>query len=351
MMDAAGSDLDIPNDVQCFPLSDKMSCVRWIPNLMEDEHFFVTGSWGNKVNAVYLWNLVHDELTDGESDVPLVLKSMAKFGVAGDVVGLGFIDDTNLISVTSEGTLSVLDLNRESALSYDFTHKFNMHDLHTVDGRQSVCSTMAVSNIDQCIVTGGEDGTVNIISGNEGKVIDTIQHPDNSSISCISYIYPNIIVTGRHCGLLNVYDTRQDCSKPSASVETCHKDDHEMNVPMCINYLPKHTMAHIFVGLENGSLIDCDVRFPDKASYEFGEHSEPITDIQFSSRENTMYSADAGGKVIEWSLSKITNLFGYYVKKKHTRMQDFKAINSIDVNARQMICCGDAEMLYMIDLW
>uniref|UniRef100_A0A182WD27 Nucleoporin Nup43 n=1 Tax=Anopheles minimus TaxID=112268 RepID=A0A182WD27_9DIPT len=350
MMDAADSDLSIPNDVQCFLLADKMSCVRWVPQLMEDEHFFVTGSWGNKVNAVNLWNLVHDELTDGESGVPLVPKSTAKFCVTGDVVGLDFINDTNLVSVTSEGTLSVLDLNRESALSYDFTHKFNMHDLHTVEGRQSACSAMSVSKFDQYVITGGEDGIAKIISGEAGKVINNILHPDNSSISCLSFIYPNVVVTGRHCGMLNIYDIRGDCNVPVASTGTCHEEDHEMTVPMCVNYLPKHKSL-ILAGLENGSIITWDIRMPNDATYEFGEHSDPITDIKFTTRQDIQFSADAGGKVVQCSVGNMPSFMAYYVEKKQTRMQDFKPINSIDVNEQHMICGGDAEMLFMIDLW
>ncbi|XP_053659075.1 nucleoporin Nup43 [Anopheles marshallii] len=350
-MDAAGKELDIPNDIQCFLLSNKMSCVRWVPNQTEDEHFFVTGSWGDKVNAINLWNLVHDELTDGESDgVPLVPKSTAKFCVTGDVVGFGFIDDKNLVSVTSEGTLSVLDLNRESAMSYDFTHKFNMHDLHTFDGKQSICSAMSVSAFDQYIVTGGEDGNLNVISGNAGKVISTIKHPDSSSIRCVSFIYPNVVVAGRHCGLLNCYDTRENGSKPVFSIETCHDDDHEMTVPMCINYLPKHKSL-ILVGLENGSIINSDIRKPYDASFEFGVHTDPVTDIQFAKEQDIMFSADAGGLVTEWALSNQSSFVDYSIERSQPRMKDFKPINSIDVNVRQMICCGDAEMVFIMDLW
>ncbi|XP_035893819.1 nucleoporin Nup43 [Anopheles stephensi] len=349
-MDAAGIDPDIPSDVQCFLLSNKMSCVRWVPNQTEDEHFFVTGSWGDRVNTVNLWNLVHDELTDGESSVPLVPKSTAKFCVTGDIVGLGFIDDKNLASVTSEGTLSVLDLNRESTLSYDFTHKFNMHDLHTVDARQSICSAMSVSAFDQYIVTGGEDGNLHIISGNAGKVISTIRHPDNASVQCVSFIYPNVVVAGRHCGVLDYYDSRENGDRPACSLETCHEDDREKTIPMCINYLPKYKSL-VLVGLENGSILDWDIRKPYQASREFSDHGDPVTDLQFAKEQDIMFSADTGGLITEWTLRNPSAFGAYFVESRQPRMKDFKPINSIDTNVRQAICCGDSEMVFIMDLF
>uniref|UniRef100_A0A182KAX4 Uncharacterized protein n=1 Tax=Anopheles christyi TaxID=43041 RepID=A0A182KAX4_9DIPT len=329
-MDPAGTGGGKSGEILSFLLAGKLSQVRWLPNQTEDEHFFVTGSWGDKVNTVHLWNLVHDELTgEDETGVPLMPKATANFAVTG--------------------TLSVLDLNRESTLSYDFTHKYNLHDLHSCNGQRSVCTSVSAFN--QYIVTGGEDGNVNIVSGDAGKVIRTIRDSVNSSsIQCVSFIYPDLVIVGRQYGLIDCYDTRDERSKPVFSVETCHEDDRDMNKPTCMNHFPKNKQI-VVIGLENGSIVMWDIRKPYGASVLFGGHESPVTDIQFAKEEqNVMVSADMGGLVTQWTLNSCSSWVEDFIESRRPRMKEFKPINTIDMNVRHMICGGDAEMLYLMDM-
>nr|XP_040224646.2 nucleoporin Nup43 [Anopheles coluzzii] len=345
-MNTADDGLD---EIVSFLLVDKLSRVRWLPNQTEDEHFFVTGSWGERVNTVRLWNLVHDRLTDeDDTGVPLVPQPTAKFGVTGDIVGLEFLDDKHLAAVTSEGTLSVLDLNRESRLSYDFTHTYNLHDLHTNGGVRSACT--GVSAFDQYLVTGGEDGTVNMVAGDAGKVIRTIRDPDGGAVQCVSFIYPDLVIVGQQYGVIDCYDTRDESSKPVFSVETCVEEDRDLNKPTCINHFPKNKQV-VAIGLESGTIILWDIRKPYGASALCDAHTTPVTDIQFAKEEqDLMVSADMAGLVTQWTLNSSSSLVEYFIQSRRFRLKEFKPINAIDMNVRHMICGGDAEMLYLLDM-
>uniref|UniRef100_A0A182P7J8 Nucleoporin Nup43 n=1 Tax=Anopheles epiroticus TaxID=199890 RepID=A0A182P7J8_9DIPT len=337
-------------EILSFLLSNKMSHVRWLPHQTEDEHFFVTGSWGERVNTVRLWNLVYDELGgDDETGVPLSPKLTAEFGVTGDIVGLEFIDDKLLASVTSEGTLSVLDLNRESTLSCDFTHKYNMHDLHMFNGNRSVCTSVSAFN--QYITTGGEDGCVNIVAADAGQVVRTIRDTENSSsIQCITFIYPDLVMTGRQYGLIDCYDTRDDQSKPVFSVETCYEGDRGLNKPTCMNYFPRNKQI-VVIGLESGPIIMWDIRKPYGASLLCGGHEHSVTDIQFAKEEqNFMLSTDMGGRLTQWTLNGSAARVEDFIESRRPRLSEFKPINTVDMNLRYMLCGGDSEMLYMLEL-
>lgn len=46
-------------------VSEKISRIRWRPDVMNESHFFVTGSWDNTQNNIKLWDFQENE-DDGD---------------------------------------------------------------------------------------------------------------------------------------------------------------------------------------------------------------------------------------------------------------------------------------------
>lgn len=105
------------------------------------------------------------------------------------------------------------------------------------------------------------------------------------------------------------------------------------------------------IGLESGTIILWDIRKPYGASALCDAHTTPVTDIQFAKEEqDLMVSADMAGLVTQWTLNSSSSLVEYFIQSRRFRLKEFKPINAIDMNVRHMICGGDAEMLYLLDM-
>lgn len=95
-------DFIVPADqVNCSFVSEKVSKIRFVQEKYKQADTFITGSWGSEPNAIGLWHLTKEELSneDGESDY--TPKAISKVKVDGDVTGLEFINAESIVCSTS----------------------------------------------------------------------------------------------------------------------------------------------------------------------------------------------------------------------------------------------------------
>lgn len=171
------------DQVNCSFVSEKVSKIRFVQEKYKQADTFITGSWGSEPNAIGLWNLTKEELSneDGESDY--TPKAISKLKVDGDVTGLEFINAESIVCSTSaeHGKNAIYELNQQNLfscantkslfltdqllfvnLNHGLTHesitiKHKIDSLHKYKtNTPAVCSALSVHETN--IATVGEDG-------------------------------------------------------------------------------------------------------------------------------------------------------------------------------------------------
>lgn len=89
------------DQINCSFVSEKASKIRFIHEKYKQSDRFVTGSWGSDTNAVTLWKLVKEDLSNEESELDYTPKSISKIPIDGDVTGLELFNSESIACSTS----------------------------------------------------------------------------------------------------------------------------------------------------------------------------------------------------------------------------------------------------------
>lgn len=89
------------DQVNCSFVSEKVSKIRFIQEKYKQADTFITGGWGSDVNAIGLWKLKKDDLSNDECDIDYMPKSISKISIDGDVTGLEFLNPELIVCTTS----------------------------------------------------------------------------------------------------------------------------------------------------------------------------------------------------------------------------------------------------------
>lgn len=89
------------DQINCSFVSEKPSKIRFIHEKYKQSDTFVTGSWGSDINAVTLWKLVKEDLSNEESELDYTPKSISKIPIDGDVTGLELFNSESIACSTS----------------------------------------------------------------------------------------------------------------------------------------------------------------------------------------------------------------------------------------------------------
>lgn len=177
------SDLSLgAEQVNCSFVSEKVSKIRFVQEKYKQADTFIAGGWGSDVNAVGLWKLSKDELSNEENDIDYMPKSISKIPVDGDVTGLEFLNPELIVCSTSSDNskftlfsnfpfktfskkhssflrtaqLLLIDLNH-GITNENITVKHQIDQLHKYEvNTPAVCSGLSVHETN--IATIGEDG-------------------------------------------------------------------------------------------------------------------------------------------------------------------------------------------------
>lgn len=164
-------------------ISEKVSKVRWIPEQYTAPDSFVTGSWDFPVNTIKLWKLASRDIMEEENES--IPKCIAKVNITGDVTGLEFVDANHIVVSSTDGFVSVQNINRNLARD-NLSEVFRYPNLHSFPN-DVTASCNAVSSFEHNVATVGEDGRLNVLTTNASTVLRTID-ADSCSLTCVSFI-------------------------------------------------------------------------------------------------------------------------------------------------------------------
>ncbi|XP_065089178.1 nucleoporin Nup43-like [Ochlerotatus camptorhynchus] len=357
-------------------ISEKVSRIRWIPEQYDESNSFITGSWDLDVNNLKVWKLVRNDYADDENE--FVPKCTAEICFPGDLSGLEFVDERNVVISSTGGFVSLIALDREKdENNLQERHRFS--DLHKFDTFSSLnaapCTGLSVHDTD--VATVGEDGRLNVLSTVSQSVLRSIASADSCTISCVAFLNPKEVLTGNRLGTIKCFDIRAEGQKAVGSFAVSCEDEKRSNCVTCIAYHP--TQRHIILaGSEEGSITVWDLRQPQFPASYLKAHDHAISELAFHrTQPSRLFSASEGGELWQWnqntmptatggmlsgtttvneSSSSDTNnpwLNGERAKSKINVTSLLsgirKAINSFDSCRSKIICGGDNEAIYLLE--
>ncbi|XP_030370580.1 nucleoporin Nup43 [Scaptodrosophila lebanonensis] len=352
-------------NVTTYYISEKVSQVRWLPELQQQSDRFVTGSWDIAKNYVRLWRLQQNPYVN--QNVPIVPCCHDKVSMEDDVTGMEFVDKNTLAVGCGDGHLSVLKVQR--AVEKDqIQRKARSELLHYFKSantsRSASCTGVATFGTD--IATVGDDGRLNVVNADNLQQVKRTIEADSVSLFAVVYANHQEIFTANGMGVVRMFDARaSNEAQPNIAFVVGCQDEKNFNGVSCMTTHPMQ--KHILLcGSEEGSISVYDLRnlrYP--ASY-LGAHNSRITDIAFHPKDPTkLFTAAESGEVWLWSEQKslinaseeqedycawlcgerVSDL----VKVKGVLSNVCKPINSIDVHGMRLVCGSDAEIVFLAD--
>ncbi|XP_064628624.1 nucleoporin Nup43-like [Lineus longissimus] len=364
-------------------VSQKISKIRWKPVLEQGLHTsdtFATGSWDCEPasNHVSIWVLdTEDKRIDAHGDgVPdndprLVCNALHD----GDVMDLQYMTQDVLVSAGSTGNVTV------------YKHNSNTHTLATQQTWQRAHhhisgyapATSVATRDSDLVVSGGEDGRINVLKVGQKQPERIIDKADSSTINALTFLKHFEVIAINSIGQLKVWDLRTDGNEPAR----IFKLTGDKMIPLhCVDKHP--TQPHIVAtGGQDGNLCTWDMR-QEKCPVTLMEgHSSDMWEVRFHrSNPNHLFTCSEDGTVWHWDCSGVTssmpittgvglggtvphsaprpavsagNPWTTNESTKH-RMEindilpgdNNMPINTLDINGNTLICGSDNEAIFII---
>lgn len=186
-------------------IGQKISKICWCArnHSSTNTNHFVTGSYDDKTNFLTYWN-IPDEGVGSEPEM------MNNLQVDGSVTDMVFMSPSMLLCSSSLGDVSLVavrDLGLNEVQKWSKLHQYE------ATREPSVCCCIATSNNE--IITGGEDGRINLLLVDRKKPVRVLENADSSNITGIQFLTTNEIVSVNTTGQLKLWDIRQpEIDKP-----------------------------------------------------------------------------------------------------------------------------------------
>lgn len=309
-------------------ISEKVSCVRWIPEQYAAPDAFLTGSWECPNNAIKVWRFTADADFAGNAGsgigggastadddertgngTHLVPKCTNKMPLTdGDLNAMEFIDAEHIAVASADGFASVLHLNRHSADdNLREQHRFqHLHRYGNSSGDPPATASnpapcTALSPYEYSIATVGADGRLNILAVRTGTVQRTYAAADSCTLTAVSFVSDAEVFAGNRMGTVKMFDVRAAAETPAATMLIACDDERKANGVTALAYHP--TQRHILLaGSEEGSITVWDLRNASCAASYLTAHETAITELAFHrTAPNRLFTAAEGGELFQWS--------------------------------------------------
>nr|XP_002127557.1 nucleoporin Nup43 [Ciona intestinalis] len=325
-------------------VSQKMSRVRWKPNStsLQKSSVFAAGSYEDTKNSVSLWEITqtnklknNPEMEDIDNGQP---RKFSSYAVKGDVSGLDYADSSLIVAGTSCGDILLFNSSESLVLQHEWNR------LHGRGGCTDVATSLPG------IVSVGEDGNINLMRIESKRPLRVIEHGDSCPITSVRYLTSSEIVTTNTVGQLRMWDTRSPSDSPTRIMVSSDQ-------LVALRSVDHHaTQSHVLAtGGADGCVTLFDIRKECAPVNKLQVHDEDVWEVRFhktspshlftcsqdgsarrldSTFDLKVMARDGGGSAPE--VSEVVSKCGL-------------SINSLDVSGSSLVCCNDAEAIYVIE--
>jgi len=356
-------------------ISNLCWCTKRDGSTSQDE--FLTGGYDDEVNSLCLWK-IPDEAMDISTEPFVVAQKEVPIG---SVTGLKQTSSSTVFYTTNTGSLTLLDFDIHNN-SFEDRHCWNKLHRYDVTDELASCCTFDVSG--QEIITGGEDGRMNILHIDRKDPIYTMDVMDSSNVTGIQYITSKEFLSINSTGQLKIWDTRKLAkdNKPSKTLTLSGNACPLLSVD-------KHpNQPHIVVtGHGDGVIGIWDTRQEKAPVTLIDAHSAEVWQVKFHPMyPDNLFTCSEDGSCWFWDGSSMisganqvktlseTGLGGglsfhrqnmmdaasssiwLYVDANKQKMETFSlvpfnqsAVNTFDVNASRLICGTDNEAIICVN--
>lgn len=346
------------SDVIIKFVGHKVSRVRWCPNAnSQKSDQFVTGGYGNASNDVTWWNV------DSDLEEPKIISQTSQ---TGSVTDMCFVTSNQLVTSSDRGQVSVQTLSRKTN-TISTTHTWTSLHSYEATKEESACTCLAVN--EQCeIVTGGEDGRLNLLQLDHNKPVRTIDNADSSNVMALTYLNSKEVVSVNTTGQVKLWDVRT-------------KDEPSKVLSLSGNACPilsidKHpNQQHILVtGHSDGVIGIWDVRQDTSPVTLIEANSAEVWEVRFHPQHpDNLFTCSEDGSCWFWDGSSMVSQTNYqsclqmddlpsssasvwlYVDANKKKLETFSllpfnkmAVNSFDLNHSSLVCSTDAESIMFV---
>jgi len=351
-------------------IGQKISKLCWCLNrdgsLSTNE--FITGSWDDKINCLSRWKITDDLIEEGSNAEPFM---MSQYSLVGSITDMAFVDSEKIIYSASNGSVGVISIS-------DMFEEMNQiqcwEKLHLYESTKetAACSSIAVNGLN--VVTGGEDGRINVLHLDYKKPIEIIGKADNSIITGLKFLGSKEFASINTTGQLKIWDS-QNLKHPVKTLT--------LSGNACpILSLDSHpNQPHIVVtGHGDGVIGIWDIRMDKSPVTLIDAHEAEVWRVQFHPlypdnlftcsqdgscwfwNGTSMISGASSIKSMNDNVNKVeatdassSSIWLYVDANKH-KMETFSlipfnksAINTFDVNGSSLICGTDGEAIILVN--
>lgn len=349
-------------------IGQKISKLSWSPNrdgsLCTNE--FITGSWDDKTNCISSWKIPDDSIEEGNNAEPFMISQSSQ---VGSITDMAFMDYEKLVYSTSVGNVAVLTV---SDMLGEMSQVQCWEKLHQYESTKEAASCCSIAVNDLNIVTGGEDGRINVLHLDHKNPIDVVDNADNSNITGLNFLSSKEFASINTTGQLKVWDSLR-LDRPVKTLT--------LSGNACpLLSLDKHpNQPHILVtGHGDGVIGIWDIR-QDKAPVTLIDaHEAEVWQVRFHPLyPDNLFTCSQDGSCWFWNgasmisgasitLNDTVNKFEpsdvpsssiwLHVDANKHKMETFSlipfnksAINTFDVSGSSLICGTDGEAIIVVN--
>lgn len=353
-------------------VSQKISKIRWRPRTkqsVQPSNTFATGSWDDEENKLCLWR--QEPLAGGNNRDPeeeAILREpelLCETRHPGDVSDLCFITADHIATASSRG--SVL-LYRHQSATQRVEAVQEWAELHNSGGRSCPCTCLAVYSQD-CLLSGGEDGRLALLSPGQAAPVRVLDKADSCTINALTFLKQSEVLTVNSFGQLKLFDFRQNSDDPAQIFSSA--DDHWAY--LCVDKHPGQ-LHIVATGSQDGVLTIWDLRQNRFPMTTLDAHPSSMWEVRFHpyhthhlftcSEDGSLWHWDASAQAAllsatrgagEGGMSQQSPWLGLEMSTKQLEIESLVcskslSVNSLDIEGGLLLCGTDSETIYTFSM-
>ncbi|KAL8599017.1 hypothetical protein ACOMHN_006826 [Nucella lapillus] len=286
-------------------VSQKINKIRWRPRAkqsVQPSNTFATGSWDDEENKVCMWRQEPVTEDRGPAEVgqeELTLREpqlLCEARHPGDVADLCFLTDDLIATASSRGSV-LLYKHEPSTQLLEVAQEWRaLH--HGVGESSSPCTCLATYGQD-CLLSGGEDGRLALISPGQAAPVRVLEKADSCSINALTFLKQSEVLTVNSFGQLKLFDLRQNSEDP-AQIFSATEDHWSL---LCVDRHPGQ-LHIVATGSQDGTLTVWDLRQNRFPMTTLDAHQSSMWEVRFHPQQaQHLFTCSEDGSLWHWDAS------------------------------------------------